>query len=80
MALFKHKLTGEIVERPAHYATHPVYGKKLELVNSSTTSEPKKKRSWKAEAKVEAEVFSEPLTSAAETELAKEIEVNIENN
>lgn len=78
MALFKHKLTGEIVERPAHYADHPVFGKKLTPVDSATPVEAKKVKAPKVV--VETEVTPEPLTSAAETEVAEEIEVNIEYN
>jgi hypothetical protein len=29
MALFKHKLTGQIVDAPAHYGKHPVLGRNL---------------------------------------------------
>jgi hypothetical protein len=29
MALFKHKLTGEIVSAPAHYASNPILGRNL---------------------------------------------------
>jgi hypothetical protein len=79
MSLFKNKLTGKIVERPAHYAAHPVFGKKFVPVDSATpTPSPVKKKSEKTV--VEAEVILEPLTSAAETEIAEEIEVNIEEN
>lgn len=77
MSLFKNKLTGKIVERPAHYATHPVFGQKFVPVDSATPAQPKKKAE---KVVVEAEVISEPLTSAAETEIAEEIEVNIEEN
>lgn len=77
MSLFKNKLTGKIVERPAHYADHPVFGKKFIPVDSATLAQPKKKAE---KIVVEAEVISEPLTSAAETEIAEEIEVNIEEN
>ena len=38
MALFKHKLTGVIVQRPAHYATHPVFGRNLELISDKETA------------------------------------------
>jgi hypothetical protein len=51
MALFKHKLTGEIVSRPAHYADHKVLGKNLELISLEETevevAAPAKKRSTK---------------------------------
>jgi hypothetical protein len=77
MSLFKNKLTGKIVERPAHYANHPVFGKKFVPVDSATATQPEPKVEKTV---VEAEVISEPLTSAAETELAEEIEVNIEEN
>jgi hypothetical protein len=75
MSLFKNKLTGKIVERPAHYANHPVFGKKFTPVDSATPTQP---APLAEEAVVEAEVILEPLTSAAETEIAEEIEVNIE--
>lgn len=51
MALFKHKVTGELVSRPAHYADHKVLGKNLELVSAEETeievAAPAKKRSAK---------------------------------
>jgi hypothetical protein len=78
MALFKHKLTGKIVEYPAHYANHPVFGKRLEPVDSATPAQPAVQK--EEPTVVETEVISEPLTSAAETEFAEEIEVNLENN
>lgn len=78
MSLFKNKLTGKIVERPAHYADHPVFGKKFVPVDSATPTQPKKKKAEKIV--VETEVVLEPLTSAAETEITEEIEVNIEEN
>jgi hypothetical protein len=37
MALFKHKVTGELVSRPAHYADHEILGKNLELVTEEGT-------------------------------------------
>lgn len=79
MALFKHKLTGELVERPAHYATHPVLGKNLVPADSTATpvAKPSKAAPKKA---VEAEPTPEPLTSAAEPEVESEIEVNIETD
>jgi hypothetical protein len=78
MALFKHKLTGKVVEYPAHYANHPVFGKQLILVDSATQAQPEAQK--EEPIVVETEVISEPLTSAAETEVAEEIEVNLENN
>jgi hypothetical protein len=78
MALFKHKLTGKIVEYPAHYANHPIFGKRLEPVDSATPAQPEPKK--EESTVVETEVISEPLTSAAETEVAEEIEVNLEDN
>lgn len=78
MALFKHKLTGKIVEYPAHYANHPVFGKRLEPVDSATPAQPAAQK--EEPIVVETEVISEPLTSAAETEVTEEIEVNLENN
>lgn len=77
MSLFKNKLTGKIVERPAHYANHPVFSKKFVPVDSATPAQPEPQVE---KIVVEAEVISEPLTSAAETEFAEEIEVNIEEN
>lgn len=51
MALFRHKVTGELVSRPAHYADHKVLGKNLELVSLEETevevAAPAKKRSTK---------------------------------
>ena len=51
MALFKHKVTGELVSRPAHYADHKVLGKNLELVSveeaETEVAAPVKKRSTK---------------------------------
>ena len=51
MALFRHKVSGELVERPAHYADHPVLGRNLELVEGDVTPAPetssKKKTSTK---------------------------------
>lgn len=38
MALFKHKVTGELVSRPAHYANHEILGKNLELVSEDGTN------------------------------------------
>jgi hypothetical protein len=78
MALFKHKLTGKVVEYPAHYANHPVFGKKLIPVDSATPAQPEPQK--EESIVVETEVISEPLTSAAETEVAEEIEVNLETN
>ncbi len=51
MALFRHKVTGELVSRPAHYADHKVLGKNLELVSTEEAqievAAPAKKRSTK---------------------------------
>lgn len=60
MALFLHKVTGEIVERPAHYATHPTFGKKLELITSAEEV-PAKKRAPKKP------IFFTPAVEAEET-------------
>lgn len=79
MALFKHKLTGELVERPAHYASHPILGKNLVSVDSTVTPVAKPAQAAPKKA-VEAEPTVEPLTSAAETTVDSEIEVNIEND
>ena len=35
MALFRHKITGVIVSRPAHYAEHRILGKNLELISDA---------------------------------------------
>jgi hypothetical protein len=79
MALFKHKLTGELIERPAHYSSHPVLGKNL--VPADSTVAPVAKPSKAAPKKaVEAEPTPAPLTSAAEPEVESEIEVNIETD
>lgn len=60
MALFIHKKTGEIVERPAHYADHPTFGKKLELIKSAEEA-PAKKRAPKKPS------FFTPVTEVEET-------------
>lgn len=68
MALFKHKLTGEIVDAPAHYAGHPVLGRNLLPVEAEAPvikAEPKqKKQAPVALPQVEAE---EGNTPTAET-------------
>jgi hypothetical protein len=47
MALFTHKLSGEVVDRPAHYANHPVLGKNLILLTEEAKApEEKKKRGF----------------------------------
>lgn len=79
MALFKHKLTGELVERPAHYGSHPVLGKNLVSVDSTVAPAAKPAKAAPKKA-VEAESTPEPLTSAAEPTVEDEIEVNIETN
>lgn len=55
MALFKHKTTGAIIERPAHYATHPVFGRNLEPVKDKETAEAPKAKPAPAATKVEGE-------------------------
>lgn len=58
MALFKHKLTGEIVDAPAHYASNPVLGKNLIPVNAEVLPKVEKKQKKEAPValpKVEAE-------------------------
>lgn len=67
MALFKHAKTGIVVERPDHYAEHPVFKDYLILVDSAAL-----------EAPAETRKTSKPLTSAAEVEATSDIEVNIE--
>lgn len=79
MALFKHKLTGELVERPAHYGSHPVLGKNLVPADSTATPVAKPFKAAAAKA-VEAKPTLEPLTSAAEPKVDFEIEVNIETD
>ena len=37
MALFKHKLTGEIVSAPAHYASNPILGRNLIPVDAEVS-------------------------------------------
>jgi hypothetical protein len=57
LALFKHKPTGAIIERPAHYATHPVFGRNLEPITDKETAEAAKAKpvptATKADAKVQ---------------------------
>ena len=48
MALFKHKLTGEIIDAPAHYALNPVLGKNLIPVDAEVPSKPEKKQKKEA--------------------------------
>jgi hypothetical protein len=57
MALFKHKLTGEIVNAPAHYATNPILGRNLIPVDAELPHDVEKKHKKEAPAalpKVEA--------------------------
>jgi hypothetical protein len=37
LAIFINKVTGQTVERPAHYANHPVLGKNLQLIEGDVT-------------------------------------------
>jgi hypothetical protein len=48
MALFKHKLTGEIIDAPAHYALNPVLGKNLIPVDAEAPAKPEKKQKKEA--------------------------------
>lgn len=50
MALFRHKVSGDIVSRPAHYANHPVLGKNLILITEEAKA-PEEKKEKKAPAK-----------------------------
>jgi hypothetical protein len=56
MALFKHKLTGEIVSAPAHYASNPILGRNLIPVDAELPPVEKKHKKEAPEAlpKVEA--------------------------
>ena len=47
MALFIHKVSGEIVDRPAHYADHPVLGKNLTLITEEAKAPEVKESSSK---------------------------------
>lgn len=85
MALFKHKVTGAIVERPAHYATHPVFGRNLEpITDKETVAAPKAKKTptviepVAAEAVVEVQGGAEWDFTAPEEQDAPE--QTIENN
>lgn len=40
MAIFLNKVTGQTIERPAHYANHPVLGKDLQLVEGDVAKAP----------------------------------------
>lgn len=71
MALFKHKISGQIIDRPAHYADHPILGKNLLPLDSPV-------KPAKARKAVEIDPTPEPLASALEAESASEIEVNID--
>lgn len=51
MALFRHKVSGELVNRPAHYANHPVLGRNLELVEGEVAPAPTSSSKKKAPAK-----------------------------
>jgi hypothetical protein len=55
LALFKHKKTGAIIERPAHYATHPVFGRNLEPITDKETAEAPKAKPAPAVTKAEGE-------------------------
>lgn len=58
MALFKHKLTGEIVDAPAHYASNPILGRNLIPVDaevSPTVEKKHKKQAPEALPEVEAD-------------------------
>jgi hypothetical protein len=44
MALFKHKLTGEIVSAPAHYASNPILGRNLIPVDAELPLVEKKQK------------------------------------
>jgi hypothetical protein len=40
LAIFLNKVTGQTVERPAHYAKHPVLGKNLQLIEGDVAKAP----------------------------------------
>lgn len=48
MALFKHKLTGEIVDAPAHYASNPILGRNLIPVDAEVPPAVEKKQKKQA--------------------------------
>jgi hypothetical protein len=50
MALFKHKLTGEIVDAPAHYANNPILGRNLIPVDAEVSSKEETKQKKEAPA------------------------------
>lgn len=50
MALFKHKLTGEIVNAPAHYADNPILGRNLMPVDAEFSPAVEKKQKKEAPA------------------------------
>lgn len=51
MALFRHKVSGALVERPAHYINHPVLGRNLEPVDGEVTPAPQASSKKKSSAK-----------------------------
>lgn len=51
MALFRHKVSGELVSRPAHYINHPVLGRNLELVEGENNPTPVTSSKKKSSAK-----------------------------
>jgi hypothetical protein len=59
MALFKHKLTGEIIDAPAHYALNPVLGKNLIPVDAEAPAKPEKKQKKEAPVAIPVEVEAE---------------------
>ena len=59
MALFKHKLTGEIIDAPAHYALNPVLGKNLIPVDAEVLPKAEKKRKKEAPVAIPVEVEAE---------------------
>jgi len=48
MALFKNKLTGEIVEAPEHYLEHPIFGANLMPVDQDVEAPKAETKSKKA--------------------------------
>jgi hypothetical protein len=50
MALFKHKLTGEIVSAPQHYASNPILGRNLIPVDAEVPPAVEKKQKKEAQA------------------------------
>jgi hypothetical protein len=84
MALFKHKVTGAIISRPAHYANHRVLGKNLELISEVETAQAvetasKKKKFFAKKTTEDAEpVVSEPAIEAVAESVVEVESVGVE--